>query len=268
MKGSMRLEVASARNGAVGRLRVGIAGMLATIAFGAVNAQQPTALGTSSASRPFVPGERLTYDVEFGPLKVGTGTMEVRGLETIRGREAYHTVFRISGGIPLYRVDDTFESWFATDDLSSLRFHQDQNEGQKDRERRYEIFPERRTYDETTGDKGEQPSVAQPLDDGSFIYFVRTVPLEVGRSYEFQRYFKPDRNPVTIRVLRRERVTVPAGTFDAVVIQPIIKTKGVFSEEGRAELWLSDDERRLILQMKSQLSFGSLNLYLKTIQRP
>ena len=266
MNVDMRPDTASAPNKTPGRPRLGIAMVLATLAFGTMDAQQP-ALGTSP-TRPFVPGERLTYDVEFGPLKVGTGTMEVRGVETVRGREAYHTVFRINGGIPLYRVDDTFESWFATDDLSSLRFHQDQNEGQKDRERHYEIFPERSVYNETTGDKGEQPSVAQPLDDGSFVYFVRTVPLEVGRSYEFQRYFKPDRNPVTIRVLRRERVTVPAGTFDAIVIQPIIKTKGVFSEEGRAELWLSDDERRVILQMKSQLTFGSLSLYLRNVQRP
>ena len=194
--------------------------------------------------------------------------MEVRGIENVRGRDAYHTVFRINGGIPLYRVDDTFESWFAVDDLSSLRFVQDQNEGQKERERRYEIFPERQTYNELTADKTEQPSVAQPLDDGSFVYFVRTLPLEVGRTYEFQRYFKPDRNPVTIRVLRREQVTVPAGTFDAVVIQPVIKTKGVFSEEGKAELWISDDERRMILQMKSQLRIGSINLYLTDIRRP
>jgi hypothetical protein len=247
--------------------RTGLVAAVAMVAFGTVEAQQPGALGITSR-RPFLPGERLTYDVEFGTLKVGTGTMEVRGIENVRGREAYHTVFRISGGIPLYRVDDTFESWFATDDLSSLRFIQDQNEGQKDREHRYEIYPERRVYDDLVDDKNEQPSVAQPLDDGSFVYFVRTVPLEVGQSYEFNRYFKPDRNPVTIRVLRRERVTVPAGTFDAVVIQPVIKTKGIFSEQGRAELWLSDDERRLILQMKSRLSFGSLNLYLTGVARP
>lgn len=220
------------------------------------------------AAPPFAVGERLDYAVYFGALKVGTGAMEVRGIESVRGRSAYHTIFRIRGGIPLYRVDDTFESWFATDDFSSLRFVQDQNEGQKERERRYEIFPERKTYDEVSDDNGEQPSVAQPLDDGSFVYFVRTLPLEVGRTYEFDRYFKPDRNPVTIRVLRRERVTVPAGTFDAIVIQPVIKTKGIFSENGRAELWISDDEHRVIVQMKSRLSFGSINLYLTSAKYP
>ena len=235
----------------------------------ATTTQAQTSRSTTAAdSRPFVVGERLSYDVQFGVIKVGTGSMEVRGIDTVRGRSAYHTTFRISGGIPLFSVEDVFESWFATDDLASLRFIQDQNEGTKERQHHYEIFPERRTYDDLTDEKPEQPSVADPLDDGSFVYFVRTVPLEVGKTYEFQRYFKPDRNPVTIRVLRRERVKVPAGTFDAVVIQPVIKTKGVFSEDGHAELWISDDERRMILQMKSRLSFGSLDLYLTNVRRP
>jgi hypothetical protein len=242
---------------------VALAGAIGLSHVGAPQSLKPPGI----APVPFAAGERLAYDVHFGPLKVGTGSMEVTGVDTVRGRAAYHTTFRISGAIPLYRVDDAFESWFATDDLSSLRFHQDRNEGDKERQHRYEIFPERRTYTDLTDDKGEQPSVANPLDDGSFVYFVRTVPLEVGRTYEFQRYFKPDRNPVTIKVVRRERVTVPAGTFDAVVIQPVIKTKGVFSEDGRAELWISDDERRLIVQMKSQLVFGTIDLYLTSVRR-
>jgi hypothetical protein len=243
-------------------------GLVAMSMASTTQAQTATGATTTPVSRPFVPGERLSYDVYFGAIKVGTGSMEVRGIDTVRGRPAYHTAFTLNGGIPFYKVDDVFESWFATDDLASLRFNQDQNEGTKERQHRYEIYPERRTYDDLSDQEPEQPSVADPLDDGSFVYFVRTVPLEVGRTYEFQRYFKPDRNPVTIRVERRERVKVPAGTFDAIVIQPVIKTKGVFSESGHAELWISDDDRRVILQMKSQLSFGSLDLYLTNIQRP
>ncbi len=65
-------------------------------------------------------------------------------------------------------------------------------------------------------------------------------------------------------MLRKERIRVPAGSFDAIVIQPVIKTKGIFSENGHAEIWLSDDDRHIMLQLKSKLSFGSLNLYLKS----
>src|SRR5260221_14726643 len=110
-------------------------------------------------------------------------------------------------------------------------------------------------------------SFNEPLDDAAFLYFIRTIPLAVGETYSFNRYFKPDRNPVTIRVLRKERISVPAGEFDAIVIQPIIKTPGIFSENGRAEVWLSDDRNRIMLQMKSGLSFGSINLF-PTSYRP
>ena len=213
---------------------------------------------------PFGPGERLTYDVRFGVIKVGTGVMELQDVTTIRGQEAYHSRFRVRGGTLFYKVDDLFESWFDTGSLASLRFNLDQNEGRRDRERKYEIFPDRQTFRE--GEKAEEPSVANPLDEGSFLYYVRTLPLRPGDVYEVNRYFRPDRNPVRIRVLRRERVTVPAGTFNAVVVQPSIKTRGIFSEGGRAEVWLSDDGDRVMVQMKSQLSFGSLNLFLKSKQ--
>lgn len=217
---------------------------------------------------PFDVGERLQYEVRFGPVRVGEGAMEVKGIEQVRGKDVWLTEFRVKGGTFFYKVNDVLRSWIDRDTFNSLRHQQDFEEGGRDRERLYEIYPDRRVFVQIgangDGADAEQESVANPLDDGSFLYFIRTVPLEVGKTYEFHRYFRPDRNPVTIRVLRKERVRVPAGEFDAIVIQPIIKTRGIFSEDGRAEIWLSDDHRRIMLQMKSKLSFGSLNLYLKS----
>ncbi len=211
---------------------------------------------------PFAIGERATYEVHFGKLKVGTGTMEVLGIEDIRGRPSWHTRFRIRGGIPFYRVDDVLESWIDREHFHSLRFVQDLEEGGKVRERRFEICPDRQVFRE--GDGEDEKSVASPLDDGSFIYFVRTIPLEEGQTYEFDRYFRPDRNPVKVRVLGRETIRVPAGTFKTIVIQPVIKAKGIFSEQGEARIWLSDDSQRIMVQMKTKTKIGSLNLYLKS----
>lgn len=222
---------------------------------------QSRRLPPDAVAVPFDVGERLEYDVKFGSLKVGSGSMEVKEITEVRGRPTWHTVFTIKGGIPLYRVNDVYESWFDVVTLNSLRYHQDVDEGNYERKRRYEIFPERGMLRE--GDRPEEPTVASPLDEGSFLYFVRTLPLEVGRTYEFSRYFKAQGNPVRIRVLRKERVSVPAGDFETVVLQPTFQTKGIFSENGKAEVWITDDSRRMMVQMKSKLSFGSLNLYLK-----
>lgn len=226
------------------------------------------AFGTDSRSAidsmpiPFGVGEKLVYDVKFGPMKVGTGSMEVMSIDTLRGVEVFHTTFRVKGGTFFYRVNDLLESWFDTKTMASLRFRQDMEEGGKSREKTFEIYPDRRVY--TENNKPEQPTAKDPLDDANFLYFIRTVPLVVGETYEFNRYFRPDRNPVRIKVLRKEQITVPAGKFDAIVVQPIIKAKGIFSENGHAEVWLADDSTRIMLQMKSRLSFGTLNLYLKS----
>ncbi len=227
---------------------------------GVADSLSPPATGVTPV--PFAVGERLVYDVKFGAIKVGQGSMEVLDTVTLRGRPAWHTRFRVRGGIPFYRVDDVLESWIDRAAFSSLRFVQDFDEGGRERERRYEIFPERAMFQEN--DKPEEASVSNPLDDGSFLYFIRTIPLEVGKTYEFHRYFRPDRNPVVVKVVGRERISVPAGTYATIVIQPIIKSKGIFSENGQARIWLSDDANRIMVQMKSRTKIGSLNLYLQS----
>jgi hypothetical protein len=211
---------------------------------------------------PFAVGENLSYEVRFGALKVGNARMQVVGVENVRGRDAWHIVFTVRGGTFFYKVDDRQESWIDRETFSSLRFVQDLNEGGRDRERTFEIYPDRQVY--TENDSEERQSVENPLDDGSFLYFVRTLPLAVGETYEFERYFRPDRNPVKIRVLRRERIKVPGGTFDTIVIQPIIKGRGILSEGAEGEIWLTDDHRRMMVQLKSKLSIGTLNLYLRS----
>src|SRR5215207_5798826 len=211
---------------------------------------------------PFDTGERLTYDVRFGGIKVGTGRMEVVGTQDVRGRESWHTRFTVKGGIPFYKVNDRLESWIDTRTFESLRFVQYLEEGSRDKERFYQIYPDKANYSER-GEVEHAPSVEDPLDDAAFLYFVRTIPLEVGKTYEFNRYFRPDRNPVKIRVVRKDTITVPAGRYPTIVIQPVIKSKGIFSEKGHAEMWLTDDSRRLLVQMKTDLSIGSLSLYLR-----
>jgi hypothetical protein len=238
--------------------RLALAALLLAVPVSAQETTQP-----AGARVPFGVGERLEFDIRFGKLHVGTGTMEVLPLDTVRGRDAWHTMFRLSGGIPFYHVNDRYEDWFDIHTLSSLRYWQDIDEGNYEPKRHYEIFPERKEYIEDS--KPPQASVERPLDEGSFLYFLRTVPLRVGMDTSFNDYFRAERNPVRFKVLRRETIEVPAGRFNAIVIQPIFESK-LFSEGGHAEIWLSDDDNRIMLQMKSHVRFGSLNLYLKSYQ--
>jgi hypothetical protein len=240
---------------------------IASVAFmaEAARAQTTVLAGGDVTPRPFSVGERVTYAVRVGKFGRGTAVGEILGTETIRGRTVYHSVFRITGSLLVFKVRDLYESWFDPQTFVSLRYHQDIDQGPYDRNRTFEIFPERGVYKDATGN--ELPTVEQPLDDGAFLYFLRTIPLEVGKSYSWNRYFKPDRNPVRVTVVRRERIRVPAGEFDAFVLQPKIKAKGIFAENANAEVWIADDDSRVMLQMRTKLPFGSVSFQLKSIEK-
>lgn len=231
----------------------------------AAHAQQGPRASNERADVPFGVGELMTYRVRLGPANVGTGSMEVESIDTIRGHETYAMRFRLQGGILFAKVDDDFRSWVDTQSLFSHRFKQDQKEVRYERHRTIDFFPQEGEWRTTDGKDSGKLASERPLDDVSFIYFVRTLPLEVGKTYTFNRYFKEDGNPVTIKVLRRETITVQGNTWRTIVVQPVIKTKGLFSEGGRAELYFSDDDRRVLVLLKSRVKLiGSLEMHLQS----
>ena len=214
------------------------------------------------AAVPYRVGEELTYRATFGKIPAGTARMRVDGIEMVRGRAAYHVVFTIDGGVPLFRVHDRYESWIDVQTLASLRHRQQISEGRYKRTTTYEIYPERATYEH--GDS-TYPSVANPLDDGSFLYAVRTAGVRVGETRRDDRYFRPDRNPVVLTGVRKESVQVGAGTFVATVVQPSIKANGIFSDRGEAHVWFSDDERRYPVMLRTKFAKFTLKLELQSI---
>jgi hypothetical protein len=212
---------------------------------------------------PFPVGERLTFSAKYGIFSVGSATMEVMGIDTVHRIETVHIRFRISGGALWYHLDQTIESWVGRYDFRSRRFSSVQDERDRHRERRYEIFPDSGFYREEGRDT-TFATVLEPLDDAAFLYWIRTVPLEVGKKYEYARYFRPDRNPVIIEVLGRERVSVAGKKWRALVVRPRIpQARGIFGEKSETRIWLSDDERRLVLAIQSNFSFGQVTLKLK-----
>jgi len=226
------------------------------------------AIVTPPAAVPFPVGERLVYGARYGPFSVGTATMQVAGIDTIRGVETLHFVFLIDGGALWYHIHQNLESWVGRHDFQSRRFVNQTEEKGKSWERRFEIYPDSGFYREVGRDT-TVPTVTDPLDDAAFLYWIRTVPLEVGKRYEYRRYFRPERNPVIVEVLKRERVGVAGKKWDAIVVRPRIPNGGgIFAEKADARMWLSDDSLRVMLALQSKFSFGQVTLKLKESSDP
>lgn len=230
--------------------------------------QTPAAAVTAAAppDPPFAVGERLEYSAKLGVLKMGTATLTVPRLDTVRGRETYVLEFRLTAKSPFYDVDDRLISYSTTSDFQSLRFHQDFS---KDVDRTFDIFPDAGYYVQE-GKGSQEPAPENPVDDTSFFYFLRLAELEVGKTYTYVNYFKNEKNPVTVRVLKKERMELPDGTRAPVlVLHPIIdEGKGLLSRKSDTRIWITDDARRIPVQIRGKFPFGTVTLRLEEMELP
>jgi hypothetical protein len=210
----------------------------------------------------------------FGPVRVGVARLQVEAVDTLAATPSYRVAFELEGGPFFYKIDDRTVSWIATDPFRSMQFEQILAEGSYRRHRRYAFDHGALTYTREDWDEGaeayrahaEEQDVPIPpaaLDEIAYLYLARLLPLTLGRTYRFERYFEDDGNPVILEVLRRQRVRVAAGRFDTIVVRPIIQTDGMFGEGGQAEVYLTGDERRMIVQIKTRMKVGELNMYLR-----
>ncbi len=242
---------------------------VAVLAFAAsLRAQSDTGRADSMRAAQTSASLTATASAPAPPPSVGTATMEVAGVDTIRSVEAVHFRFLIDGGALWYHIHQNLESWVGRGDFRSRRFVNQTEEKGKAWERKFEIYPDSGVYREA-GRDSVAPTVADPLDDAAFLYWIRTVPLEIGKRYEYRRYFRPERNPVIVEVLKRDHVSVAGRKWDAIVIRPRIPNGGgIFAEKADARMWLSDEQPRIMLALQSNFSFGQVTLKLKEYSAP
>lgn len=215
---------------------------------------------------PFSVGERLEYQGRFGILKVGTAVLTVENVVPERGVPSWHFTFTSGVAIPLYKNSTTLASWTGVDDFISRRFTKAIDENGKSRRETFRIYPDSGFF--RRNDNTEtKPTPKTPLDDVAFFYWIRTVPLEVGKSYRYENYFRAEKNPVIVKVEKRGEKEMPDGTkVKAVLLRPIVdEENGMFSKKSDAKLWLTDDARRIPLEIESTYVFGTVKLVLTKV---
>ena len=214
---------------------------------------------------PFQPGEKMSFVLKYGLIPGGEATLEVHDMEEIQGVKAYHFVLtaRTNSFVDMfYKVRDRIDSYVDASMRHSLLYKKDQNEGKTKRKIRvdFDWDKNKSTYERS----GAEPKVAdlipKTFDPLSIFYYTRLLDLQ--RLDELAHPVTDGRNNMmgVLRVLGRETVTVPAGTYETLVLEPdLLKVEGVFSKKPKAKtkLWVTNDERRLLVRLASKATIGS-----------
>jgi hypothetical protein len=217
----------------------------------------------------FAPGEELTYAIKFGPIRAGTAVMTVVGEEWANGGKCWRlkSTIRSSGFFSgIFKVDDLTESWFDQKELFSRRYVRIVNEGNYHRHDAVQIDARRNlAFYFPKGDS--VPVEPRTQDVLSSIYFARGLPLDVGQSVMIPTHVDRKNAPMELRILKRETVRVPAGTYNCGVVEPILLEPGLFKHEGRVTLWVSDDADRVPVIIKTKVKVGSITAVLESHRR-
>lgn len=234
----------------------------------ATAADESTPAGTHArprpSLRPFGPGERLAFSINYGLVNGGEGVLSVIGMIDYEGEKCYHiesTALSNRFFSNFYKVRDRVTSYVDADSLFSRYFNKHLREGdyKKDEEVRFDhrrlkaYYPQDREYDITYGVQ----------DVLSAFYYVRTLDLEVGRDVYLAAHSSRKTYDMRVIIHRREMVETDLGTFDCFVVQPIMVGEGLFKQEGDLVIYITADERRLPVLMKTKLPVGSITASLK-----
>ncbi|MEE8577547.1 MAG: DUF3108 domain-containing protein [candidate division Zixibacteria bacterium] len=203
-------------------------------------------------------GEKLEFEINYGFINAGSATMEVIRLVEYESRPCFQIVTRAESNdffSTIYRVDDRIESIMDALGMFSWRFDKRLREGKYRSDRKYSF--DQRSH--STVYKDDTISIEPYVQDAiSSMYFVRTQDLEVGKSVSVPTFMDGKKYSLKVNVIKREQVTVDAGTFDCVVVEPLSSGVGVFRNKGKMTLWLTDDRLKMPVLMKSKVAVGSI----------
>jgi hypothetical protein len=212
---------------------------------------------------PWKIGEYFQFSIDWNGLNGGSSLMQVQNLHTMDGHRVYRIVTKTESNSfvsRFYKVRDRAESYIDAEKLVSRRFVKHLREGsyRKDLDVRFDQNAHKAVY--AGGPTLDVP--AQVHDVLSAFYYVRTRPLTIGSTFSIPTHDNQKSYEMEVRVHRKERIEVPAGKFDCVMVEPVLKSEGVFQSKGSIFVWLSDDERRIPVLVKSKVPIGSISVSL------
>lgn len=213
-------------------------------------------------NKAFKEGEKLTFDVKYGFVTAGVAVMQVPKIKRISGRNAYHVTFEVNS-VPsfdlFYKVRDRYETYIDIEGLFPWRFEQHIREGSYSRD--FSAFFDQRKGKAKTSE-GEYDIPLYAHDIVSAFYFARTLDysnLKVGDKIRLQNFYKNKVYDLDVKYLGKETIEVAAGKFDCIIVEPLVQEGGLFKSEGSILVWLTDDDIKMPVRVKTKVVVGAID---------
>ncbi len=210
--------------------------------------------------------KRFVYNIYWMGIKAGQAVMDYKntpGGITIKTHATSASFISL-----FYKVDDIAQSTLYQDGYPK-KFILKIQEGRHRRhkvtnfEKRSKDKPQKVIYHNKLDDEIIEFQLEKPAYDPlSALYAMTKRPFEVGKSEYIDIFDNKKLWNTEVKVLRKEKVRVPAGEFNTIVVKPLLKSEGIFLKKGRMHIWVTDDNRKIPVLFKSKAKIGSFTVKL------
>jgi hypothetical protein len=229
---------------------------------------------------PFTTRERATYSVQWltGPLDVSAGTITLAvvaadasdaGVDSTEASWVFEATAETAPWVSrFFEARDRFRT-SASGDLLPLLHQRFLREGRRVVDRAYAYDHDARIVRsaDTADAARDTTAMALPLaaharDALSALWYVRTLPLEPGTTFEMPINEAGRNMKATIEVGQPEMVDGPEGAQSAFRVKPILSTRVQRRQAVDATIWITADARRVPIAADITAGFGRVRLKL------
>ncbi len=214
----------------------------------------------------FALGERLVYDVDYSFITAGEAVFSIPSIDTMHGRECYKVLFTVNSTPTFsffYKVDDRYETILDKKGIFPWRFTQRIREGKYKNDFAADFDQLNNVAITKAGSYSIPPYVHDVV---SAMFYVRTLDYSQchpGERILLKNFFKDTTYQLAVKFLGYQQISVDAGKFNCVLVEPLIMEGGLFKSEGRIIIWMTNDERKIPVKVSTKVVVGSIDAELR-----
>lgn len=241
-------------------------------------AQKSAAWDQLMAKNSFLKGEKLEYDITYGFITAGKARMETKwnGGHKITHKAHAHALSAIQ---TLYPVFDTITTRMEGPQLLPSEFYKITNEGSyhsRTRVQYNQLIKRASMGDSVLHGDGTVKRFKDTtvLLDGpshsitSAFMLIRTLDLKPGQTYQFLAVSGKKKYKLKVIAHKYETIEVQDKEYSCLKVEPVLDEDGLFRAEGKMTIWITRDQRRLPVLVRSKIPLGSVELELVKVTYP
>jgi hypothetical protein len=212
----------------------------------------------------FHDGEILNFHLRYGFIIGGEVQLELKELSNSGKRNFYLKGTAKTTGIAdkLFRVYDTYESYFDRDSGLPYLAIQNVREGRK-----YKYFNEVRYNHQNntviSSKSGEHKVKENILDIMSAFFYIRRLDLSAAKEgdvFKLLTYFSDREFPFELRYRGKETIETKWGKIKCLKFAPVVEPGRVFKSKDDMLIWYTDDENRIPIKITMEMLVGHVTV--------